>query len=126
MSRFLGFVALLVVMAAAAGIYVRQTQSVSGGGKPRINVDIVAVEHDLMAIARAERTHNAMHGGYGSLDELRSSGDLTMAADNRGPYVYSAAVSGSGFKVTATYNGPDNPLAPKSISIDETMKIIQE
>ena len=126
MSRFLGFVALLIVVAAGAGIYVRQAKTVSAGGNPSANVDIVGVKHDLMAIAQAERTHNALRGGYASLDDLRSSGDLSMSRNNRGFYNYSAEVTDSSFRVTATYSGPENPLAPKSLSIDQSMGIIQE
>ena len=126
MSRFFGFVTVLIVVAAGAGLYVRQTRTVSAGGTPKANVDIVGVKHDLMAIAQAERTHNALHGGYSSLDDLRSSGDLSMPRNNRGFYNYSAELGDSGFRVIATYAGPENPLAPKSLSIDQSMSIIQE
>ena|SRR5947209_1719730 len=126
MGRFSGFVMLLIVLAAGAGIYVHQARTVSAGGNPSANVDIVGVKHDLMAIAQAERTHNALRGGYASLDDLRSSGDLSMPRNNRGFYNYSTEVADSGFRVTATYSGPENPLAPKSISIDQSMSIIQE
>ncbi|PYP82542.1 MAG: hypothetical protein DMG65_25995 [Candidatus Angelobacter sp. Gp1-AA117] len=126
MSRFFGFIALLMVVAAGAGIYVRQAKTVSAGGNPSANVDIVGVKHDLMTIAQAERTHNALRGGYASLDDLRSSGDLSMARNNRGFYNYSTEVTDSGFRVTAIYSGPENPLAPKSLSIDQSMGIIQE
>jgi len=126
MGRFLGFVALLIVLAAGAGMYVRQARTVSAGGNPSADVDIVGIKHDLMSIAQAERTHNALHGGYGSLDDLRASGDLSMARNDRGFYKYSTEITDSGFRVTAIYSGPENPLAPKSLSIDQSMSIIQE
>jgi hypothetical protein len=127
MGRFFGLAMVLIVMAAGAGIYMRQAQSASAGnGTPVATVDIVGVKHDLMSIAQAERTHNAMHGGYANLDDLRSAGELTMLSNNRGPYTYSTDVSGSGFRVIATYNGPENALAPKSLSIDQSMTIVQE
>jgi hypothetical protein len=127
MGRFFGLAMVLIVMAAGAGIYMRQAQSASAGnGTPAATVDIVGVKHDLMSIAQAERTHNAMRGGYASMDDLRSAGELTMSSNNRGPYTYSTDVSSSGFRVTATYNGPENALAPKSVSIDQSMTIVQE
>ena len=126
MSRSFGFIALLVVAAAALGIYARQAGSLSGGGSPSLNVDIVGVKHDLMAMAQAERTHAALHSGYGSLEDLRAAGELTMSRDSRGPYTYTMEVTAAGFKVTATYNGPENPLAPKVLSIDQGMSVIQE
>ena len=69
---------------------------------------------------------SALHGGYGSLDDLRASGDLSMARNDRGFYKYSTEITDSGFRVTAIYSGPENPLAPKSLSIDQSMSIIQE
>jgi hypothetical protein len=126
MGRSFGLIAVAIVLAAACGIYVRQAKSVSTAGNPVADVDIVGIKHDLMAIAQAERSHNALHGGYASLDELRSSGDLSMSRDSRGFYTYAAEVNSSGFTVTATYNGPANPMAPKSLSIDQSMSVIQE
>jgi hypothetical protein len=126
MGRSFGLIALAVVLAAAAGIYVRQAKTVSTAGNPAADVDVVGIKHDLMAIAQAERAHNALHGGYVSLDNLRSNGELSMSRDSRGFYTYNADVNSSSFKVTATYNGPENSLAPKSFTIDQSMSIIQE
>ena len=117
MGRSLGFVGILIVLAAGAGIYMRQAQVVTpaGAGAPSGAVDLVGVKHDLIAIARAERAHNAVRGGYVSIDELRSYGDLTMERNNRGPYTYSAEVSGSGFVIIATFNGPESVGVPRRV-----------
>ena len=127
MGRSLSLVAILIVLAAGAGIYMRQAQSVAptGSANPLAGVDLVGVKHDLMSIANAERTHNALHGSYGSLEELRSSGDLSMERSNRGPYQYSTEVSTSGFIATATYTGSQSSGAPRTISIDQSMRITQ-
>ncbi|HLJ29440.1 MAG TPA: hypothetical protein VKY85_22215 [Candidatus Angelobacter sp.] len=128
MGRFFGLVSVLIVMAAGVYIYMQQAQSATaeGAGSPQGTVDLVGVRHDLMSIAQAERVHNSLHGSYGSLDELRSSGDLTMGRGNRGPYNYSVEVSGSGFRATATYSGPANIAASRTISIDQNMQFSQE
>lgn len=128
MGRLSGLVAVIVIAAAGMYIYMRQAQSatVEGAGSPQGTLDLVAVRHDLMAIAQAERTHNALHGSYGLLDELRSSGDLTMSGDHRGPYTYSVEVNHSSFLATATYSGPVNSAAAKTISINQDMHFSQE
>lgn len=123
MGRFFGLLMVLVAMAAGIYIYMRQAQSatIDGGGSPQGTVDMVGLRHDLMSIVQAERIHNSLHGSYGSLDELRSSGDLNMARDRRGPYSYSVEIGDSGFRAIATYSGPDNVSASKTISLDQSM-----
>ena len=128
MSRLLSFVALIIVVGVGAYIYMRQTQSVmtAGTSDPTATVDLIGVKNDLLAMAQAERSHGALHGGYVSLDELRQQGELSMARDNRGPYTYSAEVSGSSFRIVATYTGPENSGLPKTLSIDQSMQISKE
>ena len=127
MGRALGFISLIIVLAVGAYIYMRQTQSVmtAGTSSPTATVDLIAIKRDLMAIAQAERSHGATHGGYVSLAELRSQGELTMSRDNRGPYTYSAEIGDSGFRIVATYSGPEGTGMPKTISIDQSMEISQ-
>jgi hypothetical protein len=128
MGRAFGFLTLIVVVAAGAYIYMRQTQSTMAAGttSPTATVDLIGVKNDLLAIAQAERSHAALQGGYVSLDALRSGGDLSMARNNRGPYNYSAEVSDSSFRVVATYTGPPNSGMPSSLSIDQTMQVSQQ
>jgi len=128
MGQFLRFAMLLMVLGGGAYIYMRQAQSATAAGadNPQGTVDLVGVRHDLVAIVRAERVHSALHGGYGSIDELRSSGDLTMERNSRGPYSYSVDLSGSNFRVTATNSGPAGSMAPRVISVDQSMQFSEE
>jgi hypothetical protein len=128
MGRAFGFLTLIVVVAAGAYIYMRQTQSVmtAGTSNPTATVDLMGVRNDLLAIAQAERSHGALQGGIVSIDALRSGGDLTMQRNNRGAYNYSAEISDSGFRIVATYSGPENSGMPSSLSIDQTMQISQQ
>jgi hypothetical protein len=128
MGRAFGFLTLIVVVAAGAYIYMRQTQSTMTAGtkSPTAMVDLMGVKNDLLAIAQAERSHAALQGGYVSLDALRSGGDLSMARNNRGPYNYSAEVSESAFRIVATYTGPENSGMPSTLSIDQTMQVSQQ
>lgn len=128
MSRTLSLVGLLAVLVIGAYLYMRQTQEVSpgGGGDVRAAVDVAGVKNDLLAIANAERGYFALEGKYASLDELRAKGSLTMRADGRGPYTYSADIGASGFRIVATHSGPPSPGAPRTVSIDETMQLKTE
>jgi hypothetical protein len=127
MRRMFGFLSMVIVVAAGAYIYARLGQNVASGGtaSPLARVENTAIKRDLMNIARAERTYSVAHGGYGSLDALRSSGELSLPTDNRGPYNYSAEVSDSSFRIVATYTGSD-PGMPKTISIDQDMQFTQQ
>jgi hypothetical protein len=128
MGRAFGFVTLIIVVAVGAYIYTRQTQSVTapGSGSPTSTVDLMGVRSDLLAIAQAERSHAALQGGYASIETLRSQGELTMQRDNRGPYTYSAEIGDSGFRIVATWSGPESAGVPRTISIDQTMQITQQ
>jgi len=128
MGRAFGFLTLVAVVAAGAYIYMRQTKSVMSAGtsSPTATVDLMGVRNDLLVIAQAERSHAALQGSYVSIDALRSGGDLAMPRNNRGPYNYSAEVSDSGFRIVATYAGPENSGMPGALSIDQTMQISQQ
>ena len=128
MSRAFGYITLIVVVAVGAWFYMRQTQGVMSGGtkSPTATVDLIGVHNDLLSMAQAERAHAALHGGYVSLDELHAQGELTMRFESRGPYTYSAETNDGGFRIIATYSGPDNSGLPKTISIDQTMAISHE
>lgn len=128
MGRASGFIALIIVVAAGAYIYMRQTQSVmtAGTSSPTATVDLIGVRNDLLAIAQAERSHAALQGNYASLETLRSQNELSMQRNNRGPYNYSAEISDSAFRIVATYSGPESAGMPKTISIDQTMQISQQ
>jgi hypothetical protein len=125
MGRALGFIGLLLSVAAGAYLYSRQAQSLPGGGSPRITIDVVGVRNDLMVIANAERRRLASDGKYVSLDELRSNNDISMPTNSRGLYSYSVETGENTFRVVATYSGSD-PSAPHSISVDQTMQVTTE
>lgn len=124
MGRAIGLLGVLIALAIGAYIYTQQAKSVGKeAGNPRATIDLVGVKMDLNNLAQAERRYQAREGHYGTLDQLRSGGDISMAGDHRGPYTYSASASDTSFTVTATYSGPPNPDAPQSLSIDENMQM---
>ena len=128
MGRGFGFVTLLFVLVVGMWFYMRQGQAAASAGtnNPTAAIDLTGVRNDLLAMAQAERSHAAMKGGYVSLDDLRSQGDLTMSRSSRGPYNYSSEINETSFRILATYSGPENSGMPRSLSIDQSMEISQE
>ena len=121
MGRAFGFIVLVIVVALGAYLYTRQAQSVTSvGSNPETTINVTTVRNDLLAIANAERRYFASNGKYVSLDELRTSGDITVPS--RPNYAYSAQTTDATFKIIAVYSGPD-PKAPKRITVDETMTL---
>ncbi len=112
---------LIVVVGAGLYLYMKNVESVTPGGtSPRTTIDATGVQNDLLAIANAERRYWATNSKYASLDELRTNGDIPVPS--RAGFAYSSEVTDAGFRIIATYSGPD-PKAPKHISIDETMSL---
>ena len=123
MGRALGFIGVLIAVGVGAYLYTQQAKSVSpNGASPTTIIDTAGVKNDLIAIAGAEQRRMASDGKYVSLDDLRSNGDIKMSGNTRGPYTYTVETSDNGFKVIATYSGPDDK-APRTMSIDQTMQV---
>ncbi|HTV59947.1 MAG TPA: hypothetical protein VMJ93_13840 [Verrucomicrobiae bacterium] len=117
-------VSLLVVALIAVLAYkfwFSQMQS-TGTGTPTQTITVVGVKNDLLAIAQAERAYQAEHGSYASLDELNSSGALTISKTGRDGYVYEAQTSGTGFRIVAHCPAATSPGC-EDWSVDETMEV---
>jgi hypothetical protein len=128
MSRVFSFVALIIVAGFGTYLFMRQAQAVSPapGSNPTATVNLVAVQQDLLQIARAEQQHIASDGHYLTLQELRAAGDTGLPPDSRVPYNYSVEVSGNSFSVTATYSGPPNAGVPRLLRTGPQMTISSE
>jgi len=118
---------LLVVALLAALVYKYYFSSLqsAGTGTPAQTIDIVGVKNDLIGIAQAERAHQALHGSYASLDELMSSGELTMRQTSRNGYTYSVETSDQTFRAiahcpTATFPGCSNYAVDQSMEVQAT------
>jgi hypothetical protein len=131
MSRSLGFIGLIIVVAVGAIVYMKQVQSAAptaaeGGGNPQSSIDIAGIKNDLLSIGQAERAHMASQGKYASLDELVSAGELNLVKTRRPGWSFSSEVSESGFKVTATYSGGAPAGTPTRFVVDETGSVRSE
>jgi hypothetical protein len=118
---------LLIVALLAALVYKYYFSSLqsAGTGTPAQTIDIVGVKNDLLGIAQAERAHQAEHGSYASLDELISSGELTMKRTGRSGYTYSVETSDQTFRAiahcpTATFPGCSNYAVDQSMEVQAT------
>jgi len=93
---------------------------------PEQQIDTVGVQLDLQAIARAEKIYVVTHGRYGTLQDLAADGAIPFSGENRHGYNYAAeADSDRHFRITARPIDPTKTGWP-AISVDETMKVVQE
>jgi hypothetical protein len=121
-----GIIALLI--GALVGLFVYRcylTQSqATGAATPAQTINIVGIKNDLLSIAQAERAYQAEHSSIASLDDLVSSGELSMKKSGRDGYTYQVEPSGEGFRVlarcSATVAGCTNYV------VDQTMEVRAE
>lgn len=124
--RGLGSVLALLVVVLIAGLtykfYFQKSASVDGASTPTQTIDVAGVKNDLLAIAQAERLYQAQHDSYASMDDLVSSGAMSMRKSGRDGYTYDVSASTDNFQVVAHCPIQTNPSC-SSYSIDQTMEI---
>jgi hypothetical protein len=120
--------ALLVVAAAAGGIYfysLKQMPTTDTGTAPTQAISLTGVRGDLLQIAQAERSNIALNGKCATVDELISSNSLTMTRPEREGYTYTVDCSGSEFTATAHHAPapPGSPIRYPILAIDQNMQV---
>ena len=118
-------VGLLVVALISVMIYKYYFSQIqpAGSGTPTQTINVVGVKNDLLAIAQAERNYQVEHNSYASsLDELFSSGAMTLAKPGRDGYTYSVETSGESFRVTARCSAATTQ-ACTNYAVDQTMDV---
>src|SRR5215469_7918237 len=100
MRSVAGLLVVALISVLAYRLYFSKMQSPETG-TPVQTISVVGVKNDLLAIAQAERAYQAEHGSYGSFEELKSAGAMSMLRDGRDGYFYSVETSASSFQVTA-------------------------
>lgn len=115
---------LLVVALIAAMVYkfYFQKMGAAGTATPVQTIDVVGVKNDLLAIAQAERLYQAQHGSYASLDELNSSGAMTVTKTSRDGYTYEVQTSSADFHVIAHCPTATQPGC-MNYSVDPSMEV---
>lgn len=127
MTRWMGIAGLLIAAGIGLFLYSKQMTSIApgaatGAASPRATIDVTGVKNDLLAFGNAEKQQYALEGKYLSLDDLRAKGTV-LPADHRGPYTYTADISDTSFRVTATYSGEAQAGVPRTLSISDSMSI---
>ena len=125
MRKGVGLLVVIIAVAVVWYLYGRNLTSMPGGDNPRATVDVVGVRADLMNIARAERAHMTRSSTYASLDDLRSSGDISLGTNGRYGYTYSVSYDDQHFTVVATRTGSPS-AGPARITVDDAMNVSQE
>lgn len=112
-----------VIALVAYKVYLsRAVSGTSANGGPTQAIDVTGVKMDLLSIAQAERMYQAEHSSYASMDELVSSGSLSMRKDGRDGYTYDVETAQDGFRVTAHCPAARFPGC-SNYSVDQTMDV---
>lgn len=121
MGSILGLLVVALIAVFAYKLYFSKMGD-NGTATPLQTINVVGVKNDLLAIAQAERLYQAQHGSYASLDELNSSGAMSMTETGRDGYTYEVQTSAADFHAiahcpTATQPGCAN------YSVDQSMEV---
>ena len=95
-----------MVAAIAFGIYyfqLKKMPSSDQGTTATQAISLTGVRADLMQIAQAERENIALNSQCISLDELLTSGSMSMNRKERDGYTYEVKCSGTDFQVIAEH-----------------------
>ena len=111
----------LLIVFGTYKLFFAQLQS-TGSAAPTRTVDVAVVKNDLVSIAQSERIYQAEHSAYGSLDQLTSSGAMSMAKTGRDGYTYDVDASATSFRVVAHCPAAANPGC-SNYAIDNSMTI---
>jgi len=123
-------VGILVFVAVALGIFYFTTKKMpttDSGTAPTQAISLTGVRGDLLQIAQAERGNFALNAHCVGLDELISSGLLTMSGSGRDGYTYEVQCKGDDgeFRVVARHApAPEgSPIRYPILGIDQNMQV---
>jgi hypothetical protein len=121
MRSLIGLILTLLIVFGTYKLFFAQLQS-TGSAAPTRTVDVAGVKNDLVSIAQAERIYQAEHSTYTTLDQLTSSGAMSMAKTGRDGYTYDVEASATSFRVVAHCPAAANPGC-SNYAIDNSMTI---
>jgi hypothetical protein len=127
-----GMRALALVLVAALilfGVYefyLKKMPTTDAGTASTQAISLTGVRMDLLQIAQAERGNMALNSKCASMDELISSGSLSMARPERDGYTYEVTCAGGiDFQVVARHApAPEgSPIRYPTLAIDSSMQV---
>jgi len=107
-------------------IYLKKMPTTDAGTAPTQAISLTGVRMDLLQIAQAERGHLALNSKCASMDEMISSGSLSMARPERDGYSYEInCASGTDYQVVARHApAPEgSPIRYPTLAIDSSMQV---
>ena len=122
------FVSLLVAVGFLWGvylIYLKKIPTVAEGTAPTQAISLTGVQMDLLQIAKAERNSIGTEGHCMTMEELLSSGSMSMVRPERDGYSYAVECSGNDFTATA-HHAPapaGSPIRYPNMVIDQSMQV---
>jgi hypothetical protein len=122
------FVSILVSVGFLWGVYIlylKRIPTVAEGTVATQAVSLTGVKMDLLQIAKAERTSIGAEGHCMSMEELLSSGSMSLSRPERDGYTYSVECSGNDFTVTARHAPAPAGAGFRypAMSIDQSMQV---
>ena len=125
--------ALALVLVAAAvlfgiyELYLKKMPTTDSGTAPTQAISLTGVRGDLIKIGQAERSFMVLNGHCAGVDELISSGSLTMSRPERDGYTYESQCKGDTgeFSVVARHPAaPEgSPIRYPTFGVDQTLQV---
>ena len=124
--RILGILSIAATLGFGLFYMYLQNRSLPVPGRPKEQITLTGVKSDLMQIGQGERMYVAQNGNCTTLDELISSGSITMTRTERDGYAYTIDCSGTDFTVTAHHpEPPEGGARFPTLTLDSRMEISQ-
>ena len=125
MRALASLLAVVALLFGAYELYLRRMPTTDPGTSATQAISLTGVRADLLQIAQAERANVALTGKCASLEELISSGALTMTKPERDGYSYQLVCSGLEFNATAEHAPAPagSPIRYPTLSVDSSMQV---
>jgi len=121
--RVFGILGVVITLCVGFFIYQRSVADLPEGS-PEELIDTTAIKQRLLTIGQTERTYQATNGKYATLEELAGADLLPGGTEQRG-YTYTASVTATSFRITATPTAADKEGWP-TLEITETMTVAEK
>lgn len=123
-------VSLLVSVGFLWGVYIlylKRIPPAAEGTEATQAISITGVKMDMLQIAKAERAAIGTESHCMSLEELQSSGSMSLSRTERDGYSYSVECSGNDFTVTARHAPAPAGSSARypEFTMDQTMQVRQ-